>query len=70
MDTTDARTAAATCARGGEDRDLATVRGVLADDVSFRGPPATPDDVDDRAGVRRAWPDGARRPSAGTARRR
>jgi ketosteroid isomerase-like protein len=47
MDTTDARTVAATYFRAWKDRDFATLRAILADDVSFRGPLATLDNADD-----------------------
>ncbi len=47
MDTPDARTVAATYFRAWKERDFATVRGILADDVSFRGPLATLDGADD-----------------------
>jgi ketosteroid isomerase-like protein len=47
MDTTDARTVAATYFRAWTGRDFATLRGILADDVRFRGPLATLDNADD-----------------------
>jgi hypothetical protein len=47
MDTTDTRTIAAIYFRAWKERDFATLRGILADDVTFRGPLATLDNADD-----------------------
>ena len=47
MDTTDSRTIAATYFRAWKERDFTTLRGILADDVTFRGPLATLDNADD-----------------------
>ena len=47
MDTTDSRTVAATYFRAWKERDFATLRGILADDVTFSGPLATLDNADD-----------------------
>ncbi|MCY7340426.1 MAG: nuclear transport factor 2 family protein [Pseudonocardia sp.] len=46
-DRTDPRTLAATYFRAWADKDFTTLRTVLADDVSFRGPLATVDGVED-----------------------
>jgi ketosteroid isomerase-like protein len=43
---TDPRTVAATYFRAWKDRDFATLRSILADDVSFVGPLASLDDAD------------------------
>ncbi len=47
MDTTDARTVAATYFRAWKERDFATLRSILADDVDFDGPLASLDNADD-----------------------
>lgn len=47
MDTTEPRDVAATYFRAWKERDFATVRGILADDVTFAGPLATLDNADD-----------------------
>ena len=47
MDTNDPRTVAETYFRSWEQRDFATLRGILADDVTFQGPLATLDNADD-----------------------
>jgi ketosteroid isomerase-like protein len=47
MDTTDAHTVAAAYFRAWKARDFTTLRGILADDVTFRGPLATLDNADD-----------------------
>jgi ketosteroid isomerase-like protein len=49
MDTTDPRSIAATYFRAWKDRDFTTLRGILADDVTFQGPLATLDNADDAA---------------------
>jgi ketosteroid isomerase-like protein len=46
-DTTDARSVAATYFRAWKERDFVTLRGILADDVTFHGPLATLDNADD-----------------------
>ena len=46
MDITDTRTVAATYFRAWKERDFATLRAILADDVTFRGPLGTADDAD------------------------
>ena len=47
MDATETRTIAAIYFRAWQERDFATLRGILADDVAFRGPLATLDNADD-----------------------
>ena len=47
MSTDDPRTVAETYFRAWKDRDFTTLRGVLADDVTFAGPLATLDNADD-----------------------
>jgi ketosteroid isomerase-like protein len=47
MDTTESATIAATYFRAWKERDFATLRGILADDVTFHGPLATLDNADD-----------------------
>src|SRR5690242_700719 len=47
MDATDPRTIAATYFRAWKERDFPTLRGILADDVTFAGPLATIDNADD-----------------------
>jgi len=46
MDSTDTRTVAATYFRAWKERDFATLRSILADDVTFRGPLGTADDAE------------------------
>jgi ketosteroid isomerase-like protein len=45
--TTDARSIVATYFRAWKERDFVTLRGILADDVTFHGPLATLDNADD-----------------------
>lgn len=47
MTTNDPRSVAATYFRAWKERDFATLRGILADDVTFHGPLATLDNADD-----------------------
>jgi hypothetical protein len=47
MDTDDPRILAETYFRAWQERDFTTLRGILADDVSFQGPLATLDTADD-----------------------
>jgi ketosteroid isomerase-like protein len=71
MDITDTRTVAATYFRAWKERDFTTLRGILADDATFRGPLGTADDGDacvaglrgmaqilERVDVTRRWVDG------------
>ena len=46
MDSTDTRTVAATYFRAWKERDFATLRSIVADDVTFRGPLGTADDAE------------------------
>jgi hypothetical protein len=46
MDSTDTRTVATTYFRAWKERDFATLRSILADDVTFRGPLGTADDAE------------------------
>jgi ketosteroid isomerase-like protein len=47
MDTTESTTIAVTYFRAWKERDFATLRGILADEVTFHGPLATLDNADD-----------------------
>jgi ketosteroid isomerase-like protein len=47
MTTNDPRSVAATYFRAWKERDFVTLRGILADDVTFEGPLAVLDDADD-----------------------
>jgi ketosteroid isomerase-like protein len=46
MDSTDTRIVATTYFRAWKERDFATLRSILADDVTFRGPLGTADDAE------------------------
>lgn len=47
MEITDTRSVAETYFRAWKERDFPTLRGILADDVTFHGPLATLDNADD-----------------------